>query len=78
MLQHVSPTDNDRIANAPYNFVRLPETIAIPDDAPEYDQSMFTGLSGYIDLEFTTLSPLYVRGMLTEEQYKIFGEMNFN
>ena len=77
MLQHVSPTDNDRIANAPYNFVRLPETIAIPDDAPEYDQSMFTGLSGYIDLEFTTLSPLYVRGMLTEEQYKIFGEMNF-
>jgi CRISPR-associated protein (TIGR03986 family) len=74
-MTHASPTIEARRAKAPYNFVRLPETIAIPDDAPEYDQSKFTGLSGYIDLEFTTLSPLYVRGMLTPSQYKQFGKV---
>lgn len=75
MLEHVSPINFDRKATAPYNFVRLPEVIAIPpDNADEYDQSKFSGLSGYIDLELTTLSPLYVRGMLSAEQFKMLGK----
>lgn len=74
-MAHVSPTTEARTAKAPYNFVRLPEAIAIPDNADGYDQSKFADLSGYIDLEFTTLSPLYVRGMLTPAQYKQFGKV---
>lgn len=77
-MTHVSPTTDARTAKAPYNFVRLPEVIAIPpDNADEYDQSEFTELSGYIDLEFTTLSPLYVRGMLTRVDYEEFGKKRF-
>jgi CRISPR-associated protein (TIGR03986 family) len=67
-----SGRDRSRIeAVAPYNFVPLPDKIV--EAAPLPDRSCFhlDRLTGRIDCELTTESPLYVRCALTEEQFAV-------
>ncbi|MCA9940579.1 MAG: TIGR03986 family CRISPR-associated RAMP protein [Anaerolineales bacterium] len=78
-IKHDNPTqsriDRDRNqiwARAPYNFVPLPARVA-PAAAP-LDQDRYQGLSGWIECQLETRSPLYIRGMLTESDYKAFGQ----
>lgn len=74
-MANKSPTAKDRVAIAPYNFVSLPDEIALPpQDLENYNQGVYEGHSGYIDLGFTTLSPLYVRGMMNPEDYLEYGK----
>ena len=64
--------DENRQAVAPYNFVPLPEMIVTQkvNDLP--DQGMFhpDRLTGYLDCELTTESPVFVRAGVTPEQAK--------
>ncbi len=63
--------EEDRQALAPYNFVPLPERIIrlSINSLPDQDQYHANRLSGYIDCELTTESPLYTRAALTPEGY---------
>jgi len=58
-------------ARAPYNFVPLPDQ-AVKAQLPP-DQDIYEGYTGRIDCELETCSPTYVRGMLTETQYAVYG-----
>ena len=63
--EHQNPTNWERIASAPYNFVPLPEKI-IPavhnaDELPDHDKYYQGRLSGYFDVTLTTRSALYIR-----------------
>lgn len=53
-------------ALAPYNFVPLNQKVLEADMPPHFDK--FEGLSGYIELDIKTKSPLFIRGTLTQEQ----------
>lgn len=58
-------------ANAPYNFIPLLDSIrSVENDPPAADQYALDKLSGYFDCTLTTLSPLYIRSTLTDEEYK--------
>lgn len=60
-------------ARAPYNFVPLPEqmvTVAPPLDHSAFHPGAFTG---WIECSLETLSPLYVRGMLPEKDFREWG-----
>jgi len=67
--QHADPTDLDaRGSVAPYNFVPLPTAVLaaplLPDGSrawEHHDQYLPGTHSGWIDLEITTETPLYVR-----------------
>ncbi len=75
--EHKNPEDHRRIASAPFNFVPLPEIIipAVPgsDDLPDHDRYYANTNkyknTGFFDVELTTLSPLYIRGPITETQF---------
>jgi CRISPR-associated protein (TIGR03986 family) len=73
--QHVNPSV-ERTASAPYNFVPLPEVMVTAvksaDKLPHHDTFANEGYphSGYFEVTLTTRSPLYVRGMLTEAEFK--------
>ncbi|MCL4871915.1 MAG: TIGR03986 family CRISPR-associated RAMP protein [Anaerolineae bacterium] len=73
--EHVSPDGNHR-AIAPYNFVPLPDMIvpAVPDAnaLPNHDTYSNPGYphTGYFEVTLTTLTPTYIRGMLTEQEFK--------
>lgn len=54
---------NGVFAHAPYNFVPLPEKIVPAQSVP--DQDRYQGNTGWIDCDLETLTPLYVRGMMT-------------
>ncbi|MGB3218739.1 MAG: TIGR03986 family CRISPR-associated RAMP protein, partial [Anaerolineae bacterium] len=60
----------DRTALAPYNFVPLPEQVAKVDELPDQDRFHESRLSGSLDCELITASPLYTRAALTTEQAK--------
>lgn len=73
MPRHVSPTDPQRTATAPYNFVPLPERVFTVAEGiavggkkikpwEMHDQFVPGTHSGFINLEITTLTPLYIRG----------------
>ena len=70
---HVNPTDPMMISKAPYNFVPLPECIVSgaesAADLPDHDQYYSDRLSGYFDVTLTTKSPMYIRGLLTRQEY---------
>jgi CRISPR-associated protein (TIGR03986 family) len=82
MMKHTNPTQprHDREghsswAHAPYNFVPLPEQmVAAKDPLPDLDSYGEGLLTGHIECELTTCSPLYVRGMMTPAEYQEFGE----
>lgn len=80
-LKHTNPTKPRRDrdgrtseAHAPYNFVPLPERMAPaaePPDLARYGEGLLTGR---IECELETCSPLYVRGMMAPSDYRAFGE----
>ncbi|MDI9631256.1 MAG: TIGR03986 family CRISPR-associated RAMP protein [Acidobacteriota bacterium] len=51
-------------ATAPYNFVPASETVVFPSwaDQVSHDVPFRDGLCGYLDLEITTHTPLFIRG----------------
>jgi CRISPR-associated protein (TIGR03986 family) len=56
---------------APYNFVPLPETVVGAPHLPNHDLYLEQGqgYSGWFEVKLETRSPVYVRGMLTMEQF---------
>ena len=81
-LKHCNPTkprrDREGIsywARAPYNFIPLPDTVVLgPETLPAHDRYSDQNLTGYIECELETISPTYIRGMLTPSEYEEFGE----
>ncbi|WP_052337850.1 TIGR03986 family CRISPR-associated RAMP protein [Chloroflexus sp. Y-396-1] len=80
-LKHTNPTKPRRDRNgrtfwahAPYNFVPLPERVVPAQDLPGLDSYGDGLLTGRIECELETCSPLYVRGMMTPSDYQVFGE----
>lgn len=58
------------VAHAPYNFVPLNLSIVEADQFLPYEKYHPERFSGYIDCELETLTPIYIRGCLTEEDIK--------
>jgi CRISPR-associated protein (TIGR03986 family) len=79
-LQHSNPSQprrdkGNRIwARAPYNFVPLPDKMVIAQPPLSHDKYHEEGLTGWIDCELETCSPTYIRGLMTELQYKTSGK----
>lgn len=73
---HQNPTQKDRTASAPYNFVPLPEVVvnAVENAGDLPDQDRFYNeperYSGKIKVTLETSSPLYIRAPLTSEQFQ--------
>jgi len=64
-----SPYENNSMA--PYNFVPLNKEVVPAEKIPEFDKyDTDNKFTGYIDIEIKTLTPLYIRNTLTEEEYK--------
>jgi len=61
-------------ARAPYNFVSLPEKMVEAETPPHHDQYDPSLLTGWLECTLETCSPTYIRGMLTELQYREFGQ----
>ncbi len=61
-------------ARAPYNFVPLPETVVVAQQPLEHDVYHTDALTGWIECELETCSPTYVRGLMTEVQFKTTGQ----
>lgn len=59
--RHTNPAQPGRRAHAPYNFVPLPEKVVTVEASELAGHDIYTGYTGYIDCELTTLSPLYTR-----------------
>lgn len=78
ILRHSNPTQkrHDRKsgqfieARAPYNFIPLPEKIVPAPPLLNYDEYHRNTLSCHIDVELQTLSPTYIRGMMTADQFE--------
>ncbi|MEW6403476.1 MAG: TIGR03986 family CRISPR-associated RAMP protein [Chloroflexota bacterium] len=63
-------------ARAPYNFIPLPEKIVhTPSPLSPHDRYDPDRMTGWIDCELETCSPTYIRGMLTEAQWREFGDI---
>jgi len=64
--------DSNSGAYAPYNFVRLPEKVQKVDPPPSLDRyyPKAERLSGYFDCTLKTLTPLYIRSTLKDDEYK--------
>ncbi len=83
--KHENPKLPERTATAPYNFVSVPErVVSFPDrpgTAARVDQSVYhadSRYTGWIDVELTTLSPLYIRGGLSPQQYEAMERQEKN
>lgn len=67
--EHKNPTDQTRIASAPYNFVPLPEIVVKAvneaNDLPDHNRYYADRHTGYFEVTLTTKSPLYVRCPIT-------------
>ncbi len=63
-------------ARAPYNFVPLPETVvaARPPLSHDVYADDADALTGVIECELETCSPTYVRGLMTEVQFRTTGQ----
>jgi len=66
---HTNPTNPRRRARAPYNFVPLPSNIVATDMPPDQDRYHEELHTGWFDCEMETCSPVYVRGMMTLDQF---------
>lgn len=80
--RHNNPTQPERTAHAPYNFVPLPEK-AVPAEQPlpemdRYDGKHCIGVdkryTGVIECEITTESPVYVRGAVEPDTFEKWGD----
>lgn len=67
---YVSP---ERVASTPYNFVPLPESVVSAvmnaDALPGHNRYDPDRHTGHFVVRLTTRSPLYVRGMLTSQEF---------
>jgi CRISPR-associated protein (TIGR03986 family) len=74
--RHINPTDPQRKASAPYNFVPLPNSIFTVEDGIEvlgqqvkpwqaHDSFIPGTHSGWLNLTITTVTPLYIRAPVT-------------
>ncbi len=74
MTQHNNPSGRGKAktAMAPYNFVPLPKKIYTVNekDLPKHDRFVEDAHSGYIDLTIKTLTPLFIRGPVVQENGK--------
>lgn len=61
-------------AVAPYNFVPLPDKVepVLPGDLPTHDK--YTGLTGSIECQLETRTPLYTRTAITPAFFKRWGD----
>jgi len=73
ILQHESPKQ-DRHAVAPYNFVPLPEKVIYFDPKSLIDYDKYDGLTGYIECNLRTLTPLYTRTAVSPDFYRQWAE----
>jgi CRISPR-associated protein (TIGR03986 family) len=71
--KHKNP-DREHAAHAPYNFIPLPdmivEAVKKADELPDHDRYMNGRHTGTLTVTLKTLTPLYIRGMLTEKEFK--------
>lgn len=78
--KHSNPTQprrdkGNRIwARAPYNFVPLPDRMVVAQEPLNHAAYHEEGLTGWIDCELETCAPTYIRGMMTELQYRTSGK----
>lgn len=73
MPRHVNPPNDNSVATAPYNFVPLPLAVfevPVEQDPPwtQHDRFVPGTHSGSIELEIETLTPLYIRGVMTADR----------
>jgi CRISPR-associated protein (TIGR03986 family) len=77
MARHINPNEPAKTATAPYNFVPLPNKIFSVEEGFEvngeqdhlwemHDQFVPGTRNGWIDLEIKTLTPLFIRGPVTQ------------
>ncbi|MEI6047130.1 MAG: RAMP superfamily CRISPR-associated protein [Chloroflexota bacterium] len=59
---------NPNEAHAPYNFIPLPDKVAKAETLPDHDCYDTTRKSGYFDVTLTTETPLYIRGLITQQE----------
>jgi CRISPR-associated protein (TIGR03986 family) len=69
--KHLTNTQDNRQAVAPYNFVELPDRIVTVNlnDCPDRDRYHNKYFTGHIDCTLTTSSPLFIRCGLTLQQF---------
>ncbi len=72
-LDNVSLTRKE--AHAPYNFVPLNESVVAVEPFLENDRYHEDRLTGYIDCNLKTLTPVYIRDTYTDEDIKKHNEM---
>ncbi|TZE82165.1 TIGR03986 family CRISPR-associated RAMP protein [Calorimonas adulescens] len=68
LKEHISNLPEERKAHAPYNFVKLSDSIAYFEDVG-LDRYYPNRYSGYIDCTLTNLTDLYIRAGYTLEEY---------
>jgi CRISPR-associated protein (TIGR03986 family) len=76
-IKHRSPEDTRRTARAPYNFVTLPAEAIPGDERAARSLDRYEGHTGRFVCTLRTWSPLYVRGMMTESEYREYGHKAF-
>ena len=67
--QHKNPTEANRTAHAPYNFVPLPQKVVTAGTLRPRDTYYADRCTGAIDCTLTTESPLYIRSGVTAAEY---------
>lgn len=72
---HAEVTQSNRRAQAPYNFVPLPETVLTVENLPPHN--VYHGYSGYLNCTLKTLTPFYTRCMMNPDFFKEWGETAF-
>ncbi|MCB0196279.1 MAG: TIGR03986 family CRISPR-associated RAMP protein [Anaerolineae bacterium] len=70
--KHNDPADPNRVATAPYNFVPLPDDVALMDmlHLPGHGSYQANRCTGTITCRLTTESPLYVRNGQTPKEFE--------
>ncbi|HUN23598.1 MAG TPA: TIGR03986 family CRISPR-associated RAMP protein [Anaerolineales bacterium] len=77
--EHQSPTEKNREATAPYNFVELPEKpVASPLSTVDHSRYKPDLLTGQIECTFETKSPLYTRGLMSPDFFALNGDKAFH
>lgn len=67
-MNHIDRVSRERAARAPYNFVPLPAKVAKANEAPDADRYHPARLTGHIEFDIETKTPLYIRGTITEDE----------
>ncbi|MEQ8170727.1 MAG: TIGR03986 family CRISPR-associated RAMP protein, partial [Candidatus Eremiobacterota bacterium] len=75
-VQKSGPLSNRHVENveykaiAPYNFIPLNDKVVDIKDIPDFDKYHGDRYTGYIELDIETETPVYIRGTITDDQYK--------